>query len=92
MQHYSREHDRAQQQVLELERRKSMLEAALAAVETCWAQVSLISTARPSKTSGIYTLAASRRNQTTREGRFFTSYRWEHTRLYPSLNYLIRFC
>ena len=39
MKHYSREHERSQARVQELERRKSICEAGLAAMSACWAQV-----------------------------------------------------
>jgi hypothetical protein len=40
MRHYSREHDRSQSRVAELERRKNTCEAGLAAMAACWTQVS----------------------------------------------------
>lgn len=39
MKHYSREHDRSQSRVAELERRKTTCEAGLAAMAACWTQV-----------------------------------------------------
>ena len=39
MKHYSREHERSQARIQELERRKSICEAGLAAMSACWAQV-----------------------------------------------------
>ncbi|KAJ7902091.1 hypothetical protein B0H14DRAFT_2669873 [Mycena olivaceomarginata] len=39
MRHYSREHDRSQSRVAELERRKNTCEAGLAAMAACWTQL-----------------------------------------------------
>jgi len=39
MKHYSREHERSQIRIEELERRKSTCEAGLAAMTACWTQV-----------------------------------------------------
>ncbi|KAJ6594095.1 BRE1 E3 ubiquitin ligase-domain-containing protein [Mycena capillaripes] len=39
MKHYSREHDRSQSRVAELERRKNTCEAGLAAMAACWTQL-----------------------------------------------------
>lgn len=39
MKHYSRESERCQSRIAELERQKSRCEAGLAAMETCWQQV-----------------------------------------------------
>ncbi|KAJ6500129.1 BRE1 E3 ubiquitin ligase-domain-containing protein [Mycena vitilis] len=39
MKHYSREHDRSQSRVAELERRKTTCEAGLAAMAACWTQL-----------------------------------------------------
>ncbi|KAF8813812.1 BRE1-domain-containing protein [Phlegmacium glaucopus] len=39
MKHYSREHERSQARIQELERRKSTCEAGLAAMSACWAQL-----------------------------------------------------
>ncbi|KAF9051164.1 BRE1-domain-containing protein [Hymenopellis radicata] len=41
MKHYSRELDRSQAQIQELERRRSQCEAGLAAISACWAQILL---------------------------------------------------
>jgi E3 ubiquitin-protein ligase BRE1 len=41
MKHYSREHERSQSRIAELERRKNTCEAGLAAMAACWTQVSL---------------------------------------------------
>ena len=40
MRHYSKEHERDQTRIEELELRKSTCEAGLAAISACWAQVS----------------------------------------------------
>lgn len=40
MKHYSKEHERSQTRIEELELRKSTCEAGLAAISACWAQVS----------------------------------------------------
>ncbi|KAJ7045767.1 BRE1 E3 ubiquitin ligase-domain-containing protein [Mycena alexandri] len=39
MRHYSREHDRSQSRIAELERRKNTCEAGLAAMAACWTQL-----------------------------------------------------
>ena len=39
MKHYSREHERSKARIQELERRKNICEAGLAAMSACWAQV-----------------------------------------------------
>ncbi|KAJ6625446.1 hypothetical protein B0H10DRAFT_2211777 [Mycena sp. CBHHK59/15] len=39
MKHYSREHDRSQSRIAELERRKNTCEAGLAAMAACWTQL-----------------------------------------------------
>ncbi|KAJ7647129.1 BRE1 E3 ubiquitin ligase-domain-containing protein [Roridomyces roridus] len=39
MKHYSREHDRSQSRIIELERRKNACEAGLAAMAACWSQL-----------------------------------------------------
>lgn len=39
MKHYSREHDRAQRRIAELERSRSSSEAGIAAVSACWSQL-----------------------------------------------------
>lgn len=39
MKHYSRENERAQDQIAELEKRRSALEANVAAISACWEQV-----------------------------------------------------
>lgn len=39
MKYYSRESERCQSRIVELERQKSKCEAGLAAMETCWQQV-----------------------------------------------------
>jgi E3 ubiquitin-protein ligase BRE1 len=39
MRHYSRENERSQARIAELERRKNTCEAGLAAMSACWAQV-----------------------------------------------------
>lgn len=39
MRHYSREHERSQSRIAELERRKNTCEAGLAAMSACWSQV-----------------------------------------------------
>lgn len=44
MKYYSREAERSQTRVAELERRFSTCQAGLAAFEACWAQVRVIST------------------------------------------------
>lgn len=41
MRHYSREYERSQDRIAELERRKSTCEAGLAAMTACWGQVRL---------------------------------------------------
>jgi hypothetical protein len=43
MKHYSRENERCQLRISELERRKNTCEAGLAAVEACWTQVRNVS-------------------------------------------------
>ena len=45
MKYYSRESERCQSRIAELERQKSRCEAGLAAMETCWQQVEKTSTA-----------------------------------------------
>lgn len=42
MKHYSRENERSQAKIVELERRRSTCEAGLAALEACWTQVHTI--------------------------------------------------
>ncbi|KAL1743369.1 hypothetical protein HDZ31DRAFT_65099 [Schizophyllum fasciatum] len=39
MKHYSREHDRAQQRIAQLERSRSLSEAGVAAISACWSQL-----------------------------------------------------
>lgn len=41
MRHYSRENERSQSRVAELERRRNTCEASMAAMEACWTQVHL---------------------------------------------------
>ena len=41
MKHYSRENERAQDQIAELEKRRSALEANVAAISACWEQVGI---------------------------------------------------
>ena len=40
MKHYSRENQRAQDQIAELTKRRNVLEANVAAINACWEQVS----------------------------------------------------
>jgi E3 ubiquitin-protein ligase BRE1 len=42
MRHYSRELERAQSTINELEKRKNVCEAGMAAMEACWNQVCLV--------------------------------------------------
>lgn len=49
MKHYSRENERSQAKITELERRRNTCEAGLAALEACWTQVK-------SKCRGLYVL------------------------------------
>lgn len=42
MKHYSREGERCQSRITQLERQKSRCEAGLAAMETCWQQVNIL--------------------------------------------------
>ena len=42
MRHYSRENERSQARIAELERTKRACEAGLAALNACWTQVNLI--------------------------------------------------
>lgn len=41
MKHYSKENERSQARIEELEQRKSTCEAGLAAISACWAQVGI---------------------------------------------------
>lgn len=42
MKHYSREYERSQGRIRELERLRRTVEAGLAALEACWTQVSVL--------------------------------------------------
>ncbi|ETW80592.1 hypothetical protein HETIRDRAFT_320490 [Heterobasidion irregulare TC 32-1] len=42
MRHYSRENQRSQVRIAELEHRKTSYEASLAAIEACWSQVNMM--------------------------------------------------
>lgn len=77
MKHYSREHERGQSRIAELERRKNTCEAGLAAISACWSQVgsSLLRNTIGIVSDMCYISPARRDHTITNEtGRFTSSF------------------